>query len=234
MAKAEDTASDTARSRRSFKAIVAILIAGTSVLGSLIAYRASQHSGSASGLEQQASQQLLRKRQLEGSVDSYIKNDQRLFTRYQEHVRAWRHLTAESEDLRKSSPRVAEVLEEEAKGELTLARRLSRFFTYPAPAPSQSDEDGALEYNADAARRDLIGLYARIGDFQPQRMEEAAAKEADVSLHLSGVAALSILALFFLTLAEITKKRRAHLLAGLGGVALLTSLVLFILIEVAE
>ncbi len=119
---------------RDFHNRVGVLIAIMSILGALIAWRASVASNIAADLAQVSVQQNLTQQQLQAEIGGQVSQDLRLFPQYQEHVKNWKYLTRDAANLKTQDPATAQELEDEGKEELALARASINFSPTPRAA----------------------------------------------------------------------------------------------------
>jgi hypothetical protein len=211
-----------------FRLVVALLIALVSVLGAGVAYSASISSTRSSDLNQQALQEFLLRQQILTSGRAAVGEELRRVGPFQAEVLGQRILHEQAARFRASNPDVAALLDEQAQGEGALARTTAYFFfaAFPSIAP-----DGTVSYDRAQALNNLLGQYVIYQQLHPQATQARADDADSKTRHLIGVGVVLVLALFFLTLAEIAPRRFDLSFAGLGVVALVAALVLWGLVE---
>ena len=212
-----------------FRTVVAVLIAVTSILGAVVAWRASVSSSDAGDLDEQATQELVLQEQELASIEGLVANDQRLFARYQEHILAWRILLRQADETRQSDVGLADALKAQAAGELALARSLRRFFQ--GGTPDFGDEEGKVVYDREFVMNNLRANNPELAELDPDATFALAEEEHDRTVRLVGVFTLVIVALFFLTIAQFAREAIRGLFAVAGVVVALAGLVLFALVE---
>ena len=214
---------ETDRWARRRQALIPVLIALTSVLGSVAAWRASAASSAAGGAERRAFANTLAAEQLGARIEADLGSAE--FT-YARHAA----LTGAADALELQAGRAADDAE---------AARLEAL----AAAHRAAADNLALFINADAVRSDgsldLEGmreaewsLAADLQDLDPTGEMAEAEGLRTKSERLVGLTALLIAAALFLTLAEVTRRRRVAILYWRGGCAVLgVGVVLLILVE---
>ena len=213
-------------------AALAILIGYASVFSAVVAWRASLASIEASRHESLAVQQMARVQQIERDLGGLIAQDLRFVNVFQEHALAARELRAQAEDLRASDPAEADILDLQAQAQLDLARVLQPFFL-GATGP-QLGEDGTVTYDVAYVLTNLEAGNVELRELRTQRTGELAARADARAVSLIGVAALVVAALFFLTIAQVSRSRgrvRQTFFAG-GAVLVLVGTFSFVLVEI--
>jgi hypothetical protein len=188
--------------------LISLLITVVSILGAIAAWRASVVSGNAGGLDQQATQERVRKQQIEGEIHAQVDQDLRLFPRYLSHLSTWGVLKEKAEKTRDS--KLADDLRGDAQEELALARTIYQALSVkPQFGQTNYDEKFSLNYLRQY-NLDLVGLA-------PEETAALAEDERERGVRLVGIAALFIASLFFLTLAQVGRRtiRQVFGLAGL-------------------
>jgi hypothetical protein len=227
MDQISDTPSDGARPGHDrFKTLVAVGIVVVSVAGALVAWQAAVRANEASDLDQAGLQQLVQRQQREADLESLVVQDFRLFGPYQQHVLMWRILQRQADEVRTDDPDLAGELEGQARSELTLARTLAAQFPSTTPALPGSDLDGIVEFDAEfviesfkAEDQELVGL-------RPEETFAQADRAHREAVQLVGVAVVLAAALFFLTLAELTRRGVRGVFATAGALVTLLGIVL--------
>lgn len=209
-----------------FVRTVSLLITVVSILGAIVAWRASIVSTNASSGDQAATQDLVRQQQIKVQVQAQVDQDLRLFPRYLDHLRGWKTLKKQSVGEQATDPGLATELSSEAQDELSLARTLYQSLSVkPVFGTEEYDEEFAVTYLG-SFQQELHGL-------DPDATAAAASDEHDRAVRLVGITALFIASLFFLTLAQVARLTVRHFFAGAGVLVLVIGTVLFIVAEVA-
>lgn len=208
-----------ARGRR---ALVPVLIALTSVLGSVAAWRASSASGAAGASERRAFANILAVEQQDSRIETELASLE--FT----HARRTA-LEAAASALRTQAASVeaaeAPSLEALADAYEAAAAALAQFISADAVGP-----DGSLDL--EGMRESQWALAADLTDLDPSEETAEAETLRNKSQRLVGLTALLIAAALFLTLAEVSRRRRVADLYWRGGVVVLVAAaVLLIVVE---
>lgn len=211
-----------------FRTAVAILIAAVSVLGAIVAWRASVYSTDASNLDQQATQELVRRQQILASFRGFVSQDRRFHGPYQEHVKAATLLDRESRAVRRRNPVHATELRAQAQEERALARSLAHFFY--SQTPDDPTAAGNVAYDAGAGLQYLEEVDAELPMLHPVAVAREARRLHHRTVRLVGVAAVFVVALFFLTLAELTRPAVRPFFAASGSLAFIGGIALFVLV----
>ena len=216
---------------QAFSVALAVLIGFASVFSAVVAWRASLASIDASRHESLAVQQAARRGQIERELEGLIAQDLRFVNVYQEHALAARELTAQAESLRDSDPDSADILDLEAQARLDLARAVKPFFL-GASGVSLSDE-GTVEYDTAFVLRNLSDGNVELRELRTQRTAELAQRADARSVSLVGVAAFVVAALFFLTIAQVSRARRGirEMFFAAGAILVAVGTVGFVLVE---
>lgn len=186
-------------------AILALLIGFASVFSAVIAWRASLAAIDASRLESLAVQQQAREQQIERELEGLVDQDLRFLNAYQEHALAARELQSQADDVREADATTADVLDLEAQAHLALARATLPFFLGASGVALA--EDGSVPYDETFVLRNLRAGNTELRELQTQSTAELATRADQRSLAFIGVAALVIAALFFLTVAQVSRTR---------------------------
>lgn len=190
-------------------ALLALLIGFASVFSAVLAWRAALASIDASRYESIAVQEAARRNQLERLAEGTVDQDERFVLVFQEHALAARELQAHADELRATDPDQADILDLEAQAQLALARATQPYFL--GAGGIFLGDDGTVGYD-----RQFVLTNLREGDVELRELSiertVANADRADArSLGLIGVAAIVISALFFLTVAQVSRSRtRVH------------------------
>jgi hypothetical protein len=208
------TADDTPRAARPARRwtlvrMIALLITAVSILAAIAAWRASVVSGDAGGLDQRATQERVRKQQIEGQLDAQVDQDLRLFPRYLGHLRTYEVLKKRAEQRKENDEQLADDLRRDAIEEIALARTIYQAL-YIKP------QFGADTYDEEYARNYMRLYNLDLASLDPDEALELAQDERRRGTTLVGVTAVFIGALFFLTLAQVGRRmaRRGFAAAG--------------------
>jgi hypothetical protein len=210
-----------------FKTIVAVLIAVTSILGAIVAWRASESSTAARGVDEQAIQELVLQEQELASIEGLVANDQRLFARYQEHILAWRVLLTQSRATKNQD--LSDALRSQAFAELSLARSLRRFFQ--GSVPDFGDEEGKVAYDREFVLANLKANDPELRALDPGATFQEAEAEHGRSMLLAAMFTLVVVALFFLTIAQFGRESIRMFFAVAGIVVAIGGLIGFVIVE---
>lgn len=213
-------------------AALAILIGFASVFSALIAWRASLASIDASRYESLAVQQQARANQIDRELEAYVAQDLRFVNVYQEHALAARELRAQADELRASDPATADILDLQAQSRLDLARAVIPFFQ--GASGVSLDADGTVAYDTNYVLTNLRASNSELRELATQNTTTLAQRADNRSLGLVGVAALVIAALFFLTIAQVsrarTRLRQVFFVAG--SILVLVGVLGFLVVEI--
>jgi hypothetical protein len=215
--------SQTSRQRPDALAVaLALLIGFASIFSAVIAWRASLAAIESSRLQSLAVQEQARSQQLEQQLETLVAQDERLLYVYQEHALAARELQAQADELRESEPAEAYDLDLEAHGRLALARSIQPFFQ--GASGIHLDEDGAVAYDREFVLRNLRVGHVELRELRPQETKDLAQQADGRTISLLTSAAVIVAALFFLTVAQVSRRRRgvrgSFLAVGAGLTAL--------------
>lgn len=219
------------RHPEAFSIALAILIGFASVFSAVVAWRASLASIDSSRYESLAVQQAARRGQIERELEGLIAQDLRFVNVYQEHALAARELKAQAESLYESDPDSADILDLEAQARLDLARAVQRFFLGASGITLSTD--GTVTYDIAYVLRNLSEGNVELRELETQRTSELAARADARSVSLVGVAAFVVAALFFLTIAQVTRARRGirQVFFAAGAILVAVGTVGFVLVE---
>ena len=184
---------------------LALLIGFTSIFSAVIAWRASLAAIDSSRLESLAVQQQARKQQIERALESIVSQDERLIFVYQEHALAARELQAQADEIRATDAQAADTLDLEAHGRLALARSVQPFFQ--GASGIFLDEDGVAAYDREFVLRNLLGGNVELRELRPDETNQLAQAADGRTMGLLACAALIVTALFFLTIAQVSRRR---------------------------
>jgi hypothetical protein len=173
------------------------------VFTAVLAWRASLASIDSSRYESLAVQQLARQNQIERELEGLVAQDLRFVNIYQEHALAARELRAQAESLRTSDPAAADILDLEAHARQDLARGIIPLFRGGGGVTLAAD--GTVVYDVAYVMANLRDNHVEYGELLTQRTPQLAQRADSRSLGLIGVAAIVVAALFFLTVAQVTR-----------------------------
>jgi hypothetical protein len=212
-------------------ALLAVLIGFASVFSAVIAWRASLASIDSSRYESLAVQQQARREQIERELEGSVQQDQRFIAEYQEHALAAREIQAQADSLRPTDAAAADLLDLEAQNELAKARAMTPFFR---GLQITLDENGNVPYDATFVLRNLEQGNPELRELRTSNVAALAGRADAKSLDLIGVAALIVGALFFLTVAQVsrTRQRLRQAFFVAGGIMVVVGTVGFLLVEV--
>ena len=205
-----------------FRTAIAFFIAVVSIMGAVVAWRASINSNDASTLDQTELQELAQKQQKETYYSDRIDEDLRLLDRYRSYVQQSELLTADADSVRAQDPALADSLSAQAQSARSEAQTLrSFFFARPATGPSSAiayDPAYVLDY-----RLTHDDDYQKL---KPEATRAAAESKHQKAIDLVGLVALFVAALFFLTLAQVLRSQ-TRIFATAGGAVTLLGLILW-------
>lgn len=190
--------------------LIPVLIAGTSVLGAVGAWRASTASGAAAGAERRAFADTVAAEQQRAGIETVVGSIEFAYAR---------RLA-----LRESAAALRSAAEEAGAAESARLRALAAAQEAAADAyvidADALRPDGALDL--EAKRQVEWALAAGVQDLDPAPEMARAADLRSKSQRLVGLTAFLIAAALFLTLAEVTRNPRVETLYWYGGVAVLS------------
>ena len=205
-----------------FKLSIALGIVVVSILAAVMAWQSSvwgERSGNTDELTRQDQVQLER---IRSSQTGAINQDIRVFNAFEQATLLAQEL---DRDVRKLRGQAALDLELEAGAQRAEAKSQRRFFESSAP---RVDDNGQVVYDAAFTERLLRANDPELEVLRPDELR-ADAREAGVkSVRLTGLAALFVAALLFLTLAEVSRRSISRIFAGAGVTTALVGLLLFL------
>jgi hypothetical protein len=200
--------------------LIPALIAVTSLLGAVGAWRASTASGGAAGAERQAFADTVAAEQQRAAIETIVGSIEFSFARRRALQESAAALRAEAEG---AEPAAA------ARLTVLAAAQEAAAAVYVIDADALAP-DGTLDL--EAKRQVEWGLASSQQDLDPAPELARAADLRARSQRLVGLTAFLIAAALFLTLAEVTRNPRVEVLYWHGGVAVLVvSAVLLIVVE---
>ena len=220
------------RQPRVSAAILAILIGYASILSAVVAWRASLASIDASRYESLHVQQQARRQQIERDLEGLIAQDLRVVNVFQEHSLAARELRSQADELRSSDADAADVLDLEAQSRLDLARSIQPFFLGATGATL--GDDGTVAYDVAFVLRNLADGQQELRELRTAQTEQLGARADARSVSLVGVAAAIVAALFFLTIAQVsrTRERIKQIFLVAGGLLVVIGTFSFVVVEI--
>ena len=213
-------------------ALLAVLIGFASVFSAVIAWRASLASIDASRYQSLAVQQQARSEQIQRELEATVEQDLRFVTLYQEHALAARQLKSQADAIRSTDSNAADQLDVQAQSEGALARALQPFFQ-GAGGIALAD-DGTVPYDKTFVLRSLEDGNAELRELRTSNVGDLANQADAKSIDLIGVAAVVVAALFFLTVAQVSKTRlrMRQVFFVAGGILVVVGSVLFVFVEI--
>ena len=222
----DPAAAGTAGDRFGFA--IALLIVVTSLAGAVVAFSVSNNSSVAGDLDHRAQQQFLQKQQLLTGRQSQVGEELRLTGVYQELVLTRRLLAEQADRVRARNPTLANALDQEAQGLDALARSTGAGFRAASPEVAT---DGTVRYRTREALANLLAQDLNYQELHPENTMREADAAHDKAVRLVGVGVVFALALFFLTLAQLTRPGRRVAFAVAGTTSIAAGAVVWGLIE---
>jgi hypothetical protein len=212
--------------------LLAVLIGFASVFSAVLAWRASLASIDSSRFQSLAVQDAARRNQLERLLEGTVGQDERFVVVFQEHSRAARELGTQATALRETDPESADILDLEAQAHAALARAMQPFFL--GAGGIQLGDGGTVGYDREFVLASLRDADIELGELSTQRSVEQAQRADARSLSLIGIEALIIAALFFLTVAQVSRSqwRVRQVFFAIGGVLVAVGTLGFVAVEV--
>ena len=204
--------------------VLALLITVVSILAAVSAWRASVVSGDAGSLDQQASQERIRRQQVEGQLNAQVDQDLRLFPRYLSHLSTWGVLKKKASQQQGKRPEVAVRLRGDAQEELALARTIYQ-------ALSVKPRFGQTEYDEQGSRDFLRSFNLELINLDPEKTADLAEDERGRGVRLVAITALFVASLFCLTLAQVGRRRIRRVFAGVGVLLMAGASAAFVLVQ---
>ncbi len=212
-------------------ALLAILIGFASVFSAVIAWRASLASIDASRYQSLAVQQQARQEQIERELEGVVEQDQRFRAEFQEHALAARDLQTQADTVRATDSAAADALDVQAQSEAALARALKPFFM--GAGGIALDQDGTVPYDEAYVLQNLQEGDPELRELRTSNVSSLADQADAKTVNLVAVGAVVVGALFFLTIAQVSRRRtrvRQAFFVG-GGAMVLIGTTLFVLVE---
>jgi hypothetical protein len=212
--------------------LLAVLIGFASVFSAVIAWRASLASIDASRYQSVAVQQQARQEQIERLLEGTVEQDLRFVTDFQEHSLAARQLQTQADAVRATDSAAADALDVQAQSEEALAQALKPFFL--GAGGVALDENNTVPYDKAFVLRALQESNSELRELRTSNAGDLANRANAKSIDLVGAAALIVAALFFLTVAQVSRTRlrvrQAFFVAG--GLMVVVGALVFVLVEV--
>ena len=205
---------------------IALLITLVSILAAVAAWRASVVSGSAGGLDQQASQERIRRQQIEAQINAQVDQDLRLFPRYLSHLSTWDVLKEKAAGKQEREPQLAYRLRVDAQEELAVARTIYQSL-------SVKPSFGSTEYDEESSREFLRSFNLELVNLTPEETAELAEDERSRGVTLVGITALFVGSLFFLTLSQVGRRRIRRAFALIGVLLMLGASAAMVAVQLA-
>ena len=213
-------------------ALLALLIGFASVFSAVVAWQASLASIDASRYQSLDVQQQARQQQIERELESIVAQDERFVSDFQEHSLDARELQAQADSLRDSDPQIADQLDLEAQGKQALARAMQPFFL--GAYGLYLDADGSVPYDRAYVLTNLAENNVELRELRNQNTAELGDRADAKAVNLVLVAAIIVGALFFLTGAEVTRRRPMvrRVFFASGGLMVLVGTLAFFIVEI--
>ncbi|HEX9375846.1 MAG TPA: hypothetical protein VGB19_06380 [Actinomycetota bacterium] len=214
-----------------FQLIVALLIVVASLSGAGVAWSASVTSTRASDLDQIAQQEFLERERILTSGRSDVGEELRRVGTFQQELEAQRFFSQQAQALADRYPALAAQLAAEAQGQASLARNTGALFfaTFPQVTP-----DGTVTYDRDQALNNLLSQYVVYQQLHPEAIQADAAEAHTKAGRTVGVGIVLVAALFFLTLAQVARRRSRHAFFVAGTAVLIAGLVLWAVVALGS
>jgi hypothetical protein len=212
-------------------ALLAVLIGFASVFSAVIAWQASLSSIDAGRYQSLAVQQQARREQIERELEGTVEQDLRFVAEYQEHALAARELQAQADSIRATDATAADALDVEAQSESAQARALAPFFL--GAGGIALDENGTVPYDREFVLRALEDGNLELRELKTSNVSDLADRADAKAIQLVAVAAVIVAALFFLTVAQVSRTRirvRQMFFVG-GGLLVVAGTLLFLFVE---
>ncbi|HTV12705.1 MAG TPA: hypothetical protein VME20_12680 [Acidimicrobiales bacterium] len=213
---------------------VVVLVAGLSIVGAMMAFWASSKFSAASGLSQQALQEVAQYQTVKAEQDGYLDYGARLSETYQEHTVAESALYARAAAAWSANdPTEARALEAEARVEGAVERALvPGFLCY---WPSSRGENGSVYYDEAGLRASEVespcvqpgqgsSALRTLGASQAGALGASASNDRSQAEQIVLAGAFVIIAAFFLTLSYLGWRHRRARWSGAGVFAIAVSL----------
>ncbi len=214
-----------------FQLLVALLIVVASLSGAGVAWSASVASTRASDLDQIAQQEFLERERILTSGRSDVAEELRRVGTFQQELQAQQFFSEQATALADRYPVLAAQLAAEAQGQAALARNTGALFfaTFPQVAP-----DGTVTYDRDQALNNLLSQYVVYQQLHPEDIQADAADAHTKAGRTVGVGIVLVAALFFLTLAQLARRRSRHAFFVAGTAVLIAGLVLWAVVALGS
>ena len=217
---------------------VTLAIAALSIVGALLAWRASTDFDAAADLSRQAVDMGVRYQAVRALSDGRIDFDARLSLIYQEHLRAAAALTERAGTTRDANAAAGiddtsqvDALEAEARIEGAIARHLAASFLTYSPT---IEADGSVTYDRDANAGLERAGNADLRTLDPANVRGVAQESSvtrRVAQQLVVAGALFIAAMFFLTVADLGWLHRRLFAAIPAALSAMVALAVLIVAE---
>jgi hypothetical protein len=207
-----------------YRLVVALLIVVASLAGAGVAWSASVVSTRASDLDQQGQQEFLERERILTSAQADIGEELRRVGTFEQEIQAQRFFEEQAVRLAPTDPALARQLQAEAQGQAALARNTGALFfaNFPDVAP-----DGTVTYDRRRALNNLLSQYVVYQQLHPEAVQAEAARAHTRTTRTVAVGAVLVAALFFLTLAQVARRRSRHAFLVAGTLALVAGLILW-------
>jgi|SRR5256712_3175822 len=198
-----------------FPTIIAGLIAVTSILAAVAAWRAADVSENANRDDLTAIQQYSEREQELSVLRSHISEDERSLALYQQHLRSSQVLRTSADAVRTSQPGVARQLDLEAQAELVLSKQ--QIFWAPDALSGAETADTPIQYERASAFSTLTARDRKLQQFAPEAILARADRLHGRSLGFLLLAILFVFALVFLTVAQFGRRATRLIFVSAGS-----------------
>jgi hypothetical protein len=217
-----------------FRTIVALLIAVVSILGAIVAFRASLSEQEAHQLDLTSLQEAEKVEQILNDADATANDDMLHAAQYQEHVKASAKLKAEADAATTAgNTDLATTLTAASEHETVLARTVYRFMSGYSGAgfTATNATDKPITFDRQAEVNFYLENNSDYTKLNPEATQAHAEKIHDRAVYMLGVVTLFIASLLFLTLAQFTRRSIRPLFAGAGAAFSAAGVALWVVVE---
>jgi hypothetical protein len=189
-----------------------------SVMGAVVGDRAATWASRGGDYDQSALQNLAVREQVLAGDRAKVNQDIRVFGTYAEAINLALALESQARRVRSRDPALARDLTQEAQAQRNLARGFGVTFQ---SVPPDSAKSGAPTYDPEAALKSLKQGDSELLSTQNTSDKERARLAHNKATDFIAVGTLWVGGLFFLTLAEVTRRsKRLRRIFGLSGFGL--------------
>lgn len=209
--------------RDRFRVSVAFGIVLVSICAAAMVWRSSVAGDRASNNDQLARQEQVKRERIRTALAEQVHQDIRVFSQYEQARLLARELES---DAREAGRPLARELRREAGSHATEARL---FYRSIRSRPPRKLPSGRVVFDAAAAESSLRARDRDLDVLQPERLMDDAREDRKESVRLTGLAALFVAALVFLTLAEVAARSVSRWLAAAGTVTAASAFAIYLL-----